>query len=167
MCSSQGMHSCADQPARLCHTVSSAPHSEPTSTNEVEIFLRDRGVSGHHEAFIRLPVEPCNHESGFSGDEATGGPIPGLQTLLDERVEAPGGDLAQVEGGRSGTADVTHLRQQLADGRGLPDPDLRDVVEAGADEQLGDGRWVRSDEPMALAAVQTPRTLAAHRRPLL
>ena len=51
--------------------------------------------------------------SGFGGDDGSGGDIILVQTKFPVTVKASGGDLADIKGGRTGTADLLKLGHDL------------------------------------------------------
>ena len=56
-------------------------------------------VGPDREAQVGRSVEPAEDDARLGGDEASGGPVPGVQALLDVGVEAALGERAEVERG--------------------------------------------------------------------
>src|SRR4051812_13430019 len=53
--------------------------------------------------------------AGLGDDERAGGDVPRLELQLPEAVEAPGGDVAEVEGGGAGAADALRAARHAAE----------------------------------------------------
>ena len=65
------------------------------------------------------PPKSPRAATGLAGDEFAGGGVPAVQAGLEVDVEAAGGDVAQVDGGRAEAADVAHRSDQRGDDGGL------------------------------------------------
>ena len=63
--------------------------------------------------------------------------------MLEEAVQAPGGQPGEVERGRARAADVAHLRQQPGDQLGLGRPALAVVAEPGGHQRPSQLRGAR------------------------
>src|SRR6185312_9066761 len=74
--------------------------------------------------------------SGLPGDEGTGRVVPRLEPSLVVGIQSPGGNRTQVEGCGADAPDVAHLPDQLRHYRGLGEPLLCAVREAGSHEGL-------------------------------
>src|SRR6186997_2249154 len=62
----------------------------------------------------RRPVHAGDASTGFGDDEGSSRDIPGLQMLLPERIEAPGGDIAEVKRRRAESPHCPCLAEERA-----------------------------------------------------
>ena len=53
----------------------------------------------------RASIHVGHHPPGLSDNQRAAGDIPGLQVALPESVHAPGGDVAEIDGGRPESSD--------------------------------------------------------------
>src|SRR5258708_1555291 len=63
--------------------------------------------------FERRTVKAADLASGFFHDQSASGRIPGIEIELPETVEAPAGDVTQVQRRRSGPANAMRMQRDL------------------------------------------------------